>query len=389
MALNRCWHKKVIRRRPVRDKYKQKIAFCISHYPRKGLFYLWCRTRAFLPYSFAIAWIWILFLLCLISEFFRLLPLWIYELFRFCPFKNKTVRNESFLIVGHRGAAAYEIENTIPSYEKAILKYHANAIEMDLCMTKDRQIVVWHDWDPDSVVALVRQAGWEPNVKYRPYVPMSGKWRVPVHELNLTDLRQHYGFSLRKGTPVKLDAHIPSFQEFLDWAKTIEGINTVFLDLKLPEEFLHLAGDFISKLHQMLEENQPAFHYILLSPEENIIKEMKKYWPGSMYSYDEQLPVGIVIDPNEYSCVKVAIELNNAQASVGRPTVLNLGPWTTYRRVVEYDVLQKEKYNATNPEIPIHKLISWTIDRKSEMKCLIKMGVDGMLTDKPDVLANL
>ena len=49
-----------------------------------------------------------------------------------------------FLRVGHRGARAYEIENTVESFKKAI-DLGANAIELDLRQSKDGEIIVCHD----------------------------------------------------------------------------------------------------------------------------------------------------------------------------------------------------------------------------------------------------
>ena len=46
-------------------------------------------------------------------------------------------------IFGHRGAMGYEIENTIPSFSKAI-KMGAG-IETDIQLTKDKVLVCFHD----------------------------------------------------------------------------------------------------------------------------------------------------------------------------------------------------------------------------------------------------
>ncbi len=50
------------------------------------------------------------------------------------------------LKVGHRGARAYEPENTIRSFKKAI-ELGVDAVELDVRNTKDKQIVVIHDAD--------------------------------------------------------------------------------------------------------------------------------------------------------------------------------------------------------------------------------------------------
>jgi glycerophosphoryl diester phosphodiesterase len=48
--------------------------------------------------------------------------------------------------VGHRGARAYEPENTLNSFQKAI-ELGADAVELDVRRTKDNDIVVIHDAD--------------------------------------------------------------------------------------------------------------------------------------------------------------------------------------------------------------------------------------------------
>ncbi|MGE5892623.1 MAG: glycerophosphodiester phosphodiesterase [bacterium] len=51
-----------------------------------------------------------------------------------------------FLKIGHRGARAYETENTIESFRKAI-ELGVNAIECDVRRTKDGKPVICHDDD--------------------------------------------------------------------------------------------------------------------------------------------------------------------------------------------------------------------------------------------------
>jgi glycerophosphoryl diester phosphodiesterase len=49
-----------------------------------------------------------------------------------------------FLKVGHRGAKAYEVENTLESFKKAIA-LGANAVEFDVRKSKDGKLIVIHD----------------------------------------------------------------------------------------------------------------------------------------------------------------------------------------------------------------------------------------------------
>jgi len=49
-----------------------------------------------------------------------------------------------FLKVGHRGAKAYETENTLESFRKAI-ELGANAIELDVRQSRDEKLIISHD----------------------------------------------------------------------------------------------------------------------------------------------------------------------------------------------------------------------------------------------------
>jgi len=64
------------------------------------------------------------------------------------PTKSGT-GTKTFLKIGHRGARAYETENTLSSFKRAI-ELGANAVELDVRRTKDNEIVVIHNTDVDK-----------------------------------------------------------------------------------------------------------------------------------------------------------------------------------------------------------------------------------------------
>ena len=114
----------------------------------------------------------------------KLIKSWITEYFSKCNLKKTYEDNdELFLIAGHRGSPVFEPENTFSSFEKAV-NDGANSLEVDMCLTKDMEVVLWHDWDPDSTKALLREGGFEPFVKYKPHPPSLGsKYRKKISEL--------------------------------------------------------------------------------------------------------------------------------------------------------------------------------------------------------------
>src|SRR5688572_2551541 len=100
------------------------------------------------------------------------------------------------IIIGHRGAAGIEPENTIPSIDAAVAE-GVDMIEFDLRVTKDKHLVVFHD--PN----LLRISGINRNVS-----------DMTLKEIQLT--------STRSGHP------IPTFHEAMEAAGDIP----VLLDCK-------------------------------------------------------------------------------------------------------------------------------------------------------------
>ena len=89
------------------------------------------------------------------------------------------------LRIGHRGARAYEPENTLRSFKKA-LEIGVDAVELDVRKTKDNQLVVIHDAD----------------------VKRTTDGKGLVSELTLTEIKT---FSTEKGEK------IPTLKEALDF----------------------------------------------------------------------------------------------------------------------------------------------------------------------------
>lgn len=57
------------------------------------------------------------------------------------------------LVIGHRGAAAYKPENTLPAFEEGIAS-KAFAVECDIHLSKDGEMVVMHDKTLDRTTSL-------------------------------------------------------------------------------------------------------------------------------------------------------------------------------------------------------------------------------------------
>lgn len=106
-------------------------------------------------------------------------------------------RSRRFLVIAHRGASAYEPENTLRSFRRAI-ELGADMSELDVHLSRDGHLIVMHDASVESTT----------------------DGRGLIHHMTLEQLRQ-------------LDAgrgeRVPTFQEVLD---LVRGQHGLYVELK-------------------------------------------------------------------------------------------------------------------------------------------------------------
>jgi glycerophosphoryl diester phosphodiesterase len=293
-----------------------------------------------------------------------------------------------FYVIGHRGSPRKAVENTISSFETAIATDGANALELDLCITADGEVVVWHDWDPDSAISLVRSNGYEPDMPYQPVFAEDDAFRRPVNELTLEEFREHYGYCQRDNETQRAGVDIPTFEDFVRWAsaKPPGVIECVFLDVKIPEECEDVVERFCENIRDVITRYNFSTRIIFESYHENILQEIRRRLQKGDYTVDAETGVGLVLDPEQYSSVERAIANRMRFATLGRPRAVTFAPWTTYRRIIHYELRRRHKHNCDHPELPVEAIVSYTINDRKEMRTLIAMGVNGIQSDVPELL---
>ena len=321
----------------------------------------------------------------------RLIQIWIKEYFSICRPINKKYEenNQLFLVTGHRGSPAKEIENTIQSYETA-LNDGANSLEIDLCVTKDHEVVIWHDWNPNAPKAILRESGLEPWVAYKPHPPsLISSYRKKISELTVQEFMKNYNYKKRIGNHGTANAEIPTLDDFIKWSMDKKRLRYVFFNIKTPPEESGLALICLQKLSDLLLKYRISYGSVIESFHPEVLNVMKKNFPGFEYSLDKEPDFGLILNPSKFSAIKSAVNHNNKFAVAFRPRKITVANWTTYRRIIRYDVKLRFKYNKVNPESRILYLIGGTVNKKRELECLIKLGVGGIQTDFPLLLKEI
>jgi glycerophosphoryl diester phosphodiesterase len=279
-------------------------------------------------------------------------------------------------VVGHRGAPRERPENTIASFERAF-ELGGGAIETDLCVTRDGAFILWHDADPDDLVARARQAGAE-KLFCRPEVPPAGSpWRKPVRELDLGDLRGRWGYSRREisSRKVKDAGSVPEFpvatlEELLAFARGEPRLRHVYLDVKLAADQTGSAGKLVNVLRAGRVEGI-SFH--LLSPQREIaqifLDKLSSDGGSSLDAYpDFELP----------GALDFARRLRARKVSMGGGERWWRGFLPELARVV-----------AARDSGELDSVVVWTFNEASRLEELVRLGVDGILTDDVLLLCGL
>jgi len=322
-------------------------------------------------------------------NYLKLIPAWLFEVIRGNP--RRVARRHSttpFLVIGHRGSPCVAIENTMASFQRAVEQDGANGLECDLCLTKDGQIVLWHDWDPDEHTALLRASGLEPVVSYCPCPPNEGEFRRSICELTLAEFCTHFCYGEKDGDQKHRDC-IPYLEELLDWVGGRREVAVLFFDIKVPAACIDLVPVMMDGINRLLARYRPASTLIFECAEIEVLAAMRAHSPQHHYALDIEPPPGIVLNPAAYSAVRPALEHGNSYATLARPRAVTLAPWTTHRRIVQHDIRLLNRLQRNAPGQPQPSIISFTIDDEEELRTLVSMGVAGIQTNRPDVLRKI
>lgn len=260
-----------------------------------------------------------------------------------------------FWIVGHRGSPCVEVENTLASFERAVTKDGANALEMDICLTKDDELLVWHDFDPRSLEARLRRWRFEPKVLHRPL-----DFDRRVSEMTLAEARKKLGF-------VDARPHLPTLGEVFDWARRRATLGLVFLDVKIPRDAMALVPRFLTRLERIVSERAPHFGLVLECQHVDLARAV----------HAARVRQEIALDIAGKRGLEEVSRLDLSWGCVQKPRPLQaLFPFFAQRRVLRR--LAEARAGASR--------CAFTINDEDEMRELLALGVSAIQTDQPERL---
>ena len=250
-------------------------------------------------------------------------------------------------VQGHRGARAVVPENTMEGFQYA-LGLGVDVLELDLGVSKDRQVIIAHDPMVNTMLCDFDQK------------------QVPLYTLTLAQIKGiDCGSKPNPQFPKQkkvVGARIPTLAELFQWirkssrheARTVQfniEIKTFPQDPHLtpaPKEFAQLVYDLI-KQYDMIERT------IVQSFDSRPLKAIK--------ALDSRLRISFLCRWALPNLVAIAQELKAEFISPNKD-------WVTKKQV---------------EDLRAHgiKTIPWTANTEKDWARLVQMGVDGIITDDP------
>lgn len=299
----------------------------------------------------------------------------------------KMGQRKHLYVIGHRGAAGLAPENTLAAVKKAV-EIGVDAVELDVQLSADGRVVVYHDFCLKPEITRTSEGVWLEGLKGR-----------PIKDLTLPELKTYDVGRLKSD---RTYAKLYPDQKPVD-GERIPTLGEVIWLLK------HLKDD---KTGLWIEiKSSPTEPEISQSPEAIADAVVKLLWEegvtkrAMILSFDWRALVYVQ---------KTAPEIPTAYLSPagmrwkrGRSVQMEVSPWTAG--------IDSDGFNGSLPRAvkaaggrcwaPNHKTMTtrlvqeahrlglqvfvWTPDSRHQMLRFMDMDVDGIMTNRPDILRSI
>ncbi len=278
---------------------------------------------------------------------------------------NANKKLPDFFQIGHRGTRGLMPENTIPAMEKGI-EAGANTVEMDVHITKDGKVIVYHDesFNPDYT-----------SMPDGSDISKEQRKQFTFYQMNYNDIRK---FIIGK----KEYPAFPQQQRLATYAPLLSEL--------IDSVDAYTAAKNLPAIYYLIEtkSNEKTDGFEQPAPEEYIKILMAVLSPKNLgsrlflQSFDMR-PLQVL--HREYPGIKLGFLTGNKKTSFEeniRQLGFNPFFYNPSSSLVTKELIQQCHENNI-------KIEPWTVNTIEEMKRLKAMKVDGIITDYPNLFKEL
>ncbi|MFI7533248.1 glycerophosphodiester phosphodiesterase [Streptosporangium sp. NPDC049376] len=239
-------------------------------------------------------------------------------------------------VVAHRGASAYAPENTVTAFELA-REQRADLFELDVQESRDHELVVVHDTTLNRTTDVER------------VFPSRSPWRVgdfTLAEIRRLDAGSWFAAKYR-------DERVPTLGEAL---RAMDGSGLgLLLEIKAPSLYPGVEERVADELRR-----NPAW----LAPGRLVVQSFDWDSMRTFHRIMPQVPIGLL----------------------GTPPASRLDDLSRFARQINPTYGDLTPGYVRNVHDHRMEVFTWTVDDREAMRRVISQGVDGVITNRPDVL---
>lgn len=294
---------------------------------------------------------------------------------------------EKPLVVGHRGAAGLLPENTLAAFRRGC-GLGIDAIELDVLVSADGQMVVHHDFRLKPEIARSADGAWIPTGS-PPAVKDLTLAQLKTYDVGRLQPKSSYAARYSEQTAADGE-RIPTFQEVIDLFKqSCSAATRLFVEIKTsPEEpDLALPPEAVSeRVVKMVRDGGIAERTWVLSFDWRNLVHIQKTAPEIATVYLTIVGPGLNnMKPNQpgASPWMAGLDIDDFNGSAPRAVKAAGGRiWSPFFKNLTPETLAEARQLGLRVSV-------WTPDTPDDLKKLIEMKVDAITTNRPDVLKRL
>lgn len=281
---------------------------------------------------------------------------------------------------GHRGARGLAPENTLRAFEVALL-HGVSTLELDIAITSDGVLVIHHDLALNPAIARDAQGRWLESVP------------APIHTMTWAELQRYDVGRLKPGTnyarpyPDQVPAdgtRIPRLADLFDLVKKGGHDRVRFAietkidprrpqDTRDPETFAKMLVDEIRAAGLLQRVQILSFDWRSLQAVQKLAPEVPTVYLSAQQRWLDNIGADAGTSAwtagfnfRDHGSVPRLI-----RAAGGRI-------WSVHHADLDAAKLQEAKSLGL-------KVLVWTVNDPAAMERFIDLGVDGLITDRPDL----
>ena len=307
------------------------------------------------------------------------------------PGKNATQLKPELLtkktyMIGHRGAAGLSPENTLSAFRRA-LDLKVDAVELDVLLTSDRKLVVHHDYRLKQEIARTPEGKW---LKDRSGPAIKDLTLVELKTYDVGRLKPDTRYARRYPKQKPADGErIPTLCEVISLLKSYDKKTQLWVEIKTSPEKPDMtpSPEFVADaLVQVLREQNFSGRVRILSFDWRALMHVQKIAPEipTVYlSLEGRSLNNIKAGQPGASPWLAGLDIDDFNGSIPQAVKAAGGRyWAPYYKHITYDLLNEAH------ELGL-QIFTWTPDKRGAMLRLIEMGVDGIITNRPDILQSI